>query len=140
MKTMTKSDQCERARLTEDSFSTAPPGDLCETDDVVDDRLRIMTVDTRKLEWLMVNQDESAVLGRQQRLESSLVEGCCIHLGSSHSLVLWFLSRNSFGDAEGHLDPARAIVNIRFHVAVRAERDCSGAKLDSWAKADRTLL
>ena len=38
-----------------------------------------MTVETRKLEWLMVNQDESAVHGRQQRLESCLVEGCHIH-------------------------------------------------------------
>src|SRR5690349_9994284 len=38
-----------------------------------------MTVETRKLEWLMVNQDESAVLGRQQRLESCLGEGCHIH-------------------------------------------------------------
>jgi hypothetical protein len=29
-----------------------------------------MTVDTRKLEWLMVNQDESAVLGRQKGVEA----------------------------------------------------------------------
>src|ERR1700745_856249 len=38
-----------------------------------------MAVDTRKLEWLMVNQDESAVLRRQQRLESCLFERCHIH-------------------------------------------------------------
>src|SRR5882672_7032107 len=54
-------------------------GGLCETDDVVNDRLRIMTVHTRKLEPLIVNQDDRAVLGRQKRLESSLVEGRPVH-------------------------------------------------------------
>ena len=43
------------------------------------------------------------------------------------------------GDAEGHLDPARAIVNIRFYVAIYAEPDCWAAELDSGAKADRAL-
>ena len=46
----------------------------------------------------------------------------------------------NFGDAEGHLDPARAIVNIRSHVAIQAEPDCSAAKLNSAAKAHGALL
>jgi hypothetical protein len=45
-----------------------------------------------------------------------------------------FLGRNSFGDTEGHLDSTGTIVNVRFDVAIQAERDCSAAELDSGAK------
>lgn len=47
--------------------------------------------------------------------------------------------RQNFGDPEGHLDPARAVVNIRFHVAIQPEPDCSAGELDTGADADRAL-
>ena len=47
--------------------------------------------------------------------------------------------RQSFGDAEHHLDSVRTIAHVRFHVAIHAEPDSSAAKLNSGAKANSAL-
>jgi hypothetical protein len=55
------------------------------------------------------------------------------------SLGLRFLGRDSFGDAEGHVDSTWTIVNVPFDVAIQAKPDCSTAELDSGAKPNRAL-
>jgi len=47
--------------------------------------------------------------------------------------------RLSFGDAERHLDSARTIAHVRFHLAIHAEPDSPTAKLNSGAKAHSAL-
>src|SRR5882762_11905748 len=54
-------------------------------------------------------------------------------------MCLVFLCRQSLGNTEGHPYSARTIPNIRFHVAIQAEPDCSAADLDSGAKAHSAL-
>ena len=49
------------------------------------------------------------------------------------------LARESFGDAEGDLDPTRAIADIRLRVAVQMEPGVSAAELKSRSEADRAL-
>ena len=41
---------------------------LGERDDVGDDRLRLMAVEVGELEGLMVDQEEDALFGREQRI------------------------------------------------------------------------
>jgi hypothetical protein len=56
------------------------------------------------------------------------------------SLRLGLLGRQCFRDAEGHLDSARTIAHIRFHVAIHAEPDSLAAELNSGAQAHSELL
>ena len=43
---------------------------LCESYDVVDDRLSIVTAQTGELEWLMVNQNQHAIVGSEEGLKA----------------------------------------------------------------------
>jgi hypothetical protein len=55
------------------------------------------------------------------------------------SLGLRCLGRDSFGDAEGHVDSTWTIVNAPFDGAIQAKPDCSTAELDSGANPNRAL-
>src|SRR5213594_2310894 len=43
---------------------------LCESYDVVDNRLGIVTAQTGELEWLMVNQNQHAIVGSEEGLKA----------------------------------------------------------------------
>ena len=68
---------------------------------------------------------------RGSRQKAMVFADCTLRLG--------FRGRQYFGDAEGHLDSARTIAHIRFHVAIYSEPDSSAAKLNSRTNAHSAL-